>query len=209
MLEKEVAHLQVALQERRAESEQIAKKHGALEDENKNLRNVLIGIQNQQVTLHEMLARYHENLQATRSIRNQLVQTLMRQDDGDSNTQAIIDMAHKIQRQVASSLVEVRMHPGTDEPPTPAKSHRGESRVERDRNAMLSGTGEPPTPARSHRGESRIERDRNALRNEHAQLSRVEQARRRDGMHEATNRETYETVKALGDEISAMTECSD
>jgi hypothetical protein len=182
ILEKEVAHLQVALQERRAESEQKAKMHDALQDDNKNLRHILSSIQSQQVTLHEMLARHQEDVQATRSIRNQLVQTLMRQDDGDNNAQAIIDMAHKIQRHVASSLLDVQMQ---------------------------KGNGEPKPQTKNHRGESRIERDRNALNNEHVPLSRLEQARRRDGMHEATNREPFETAKVQGDEISAMTECSD
>jgi hypothetical protein len=198
MLEKEVAHLQVALQERRAESEQIDKKNGALDEENNDLRGVLSSIQSQQVKLHEMLARQHEDAQATRSIRNQLVQTLMRQDDSDKNAQIIMDAADKIRRKVATSLVEMKKYTI----PVKQQNHK------------------------NHRGESRIERDRNALQNEHAPIGRLEQVRSRENLVEnhslvsrghqeydellATEKpEQYGEVKILADEISAMTECSE
>jgi chromosome segregation ATPase len=178
MLEKEVAHLQVALQERRNESEQIAQKHDSLEDDNQNLRNVLNNILSQQITLHEMLARQQEDIQATRSIRNQLIQTLMRQEDGDANAQAIMDMADKIRKKVSSSIMDMKTYSETLEAP----KHK------------------------NLRGESRIERDRSALRNEHTPMNRIEQARSRECLHEATKAEQYGEIR---DDISAMTECSE
>ena len=190
MLEKEIAHLQVALQERRNENEETTKWYEVLEVENKELRAVLTQIQNEQVTLHDLLAQQNEDAKANKATRDQLVQNLLRHDENDRNATVLVEVADKIRRKVTTTLINTQ-------PRSPRQQH---------------------SPNNRGASESRIERDRSELRNESAGTNRLEQARTtmRSKSHDDFDEipandpstEQFGEVKILADEISAMTDCS-
>jgi hypothetical protein len=197
MLEKEIAHLQVALQERRNESEQTTKWYNVLEAENKELRDVLTQVQSEQVTLHELLAQQNEDAKTNKAIRDQLVQNLLRHDESDRNAKVLMEVADKIRRTVTTSLINTKH----TKSPVRARSPRQQN-----------------SPKTRIASESRIERDRSELRNESAGMNRLEHARTtllvksHDDFDEVQandpSTEQFGEVKILADEISAMTECS-
>jgi hypothetical protein len=201
LLEKEVAHLQLALQDRHTESEQTVKRNDALKEENKELRDVLTHVQSQQVTLHAMLARQNEDSQASRLIRDQLVKSLLRQDDGDRNAQEILEVADKIRRKVTTSLIDTQQSKSPKRQSSPRQS----------------------SPKNRMTAESRIERDRLELQHENTGMNRLENTRttflskshddldQMSPMNSNTNAQTEEfgEGKILADEISAMTDCSE
>ena len=199
MLEKEIAHLQVALQERRNESEQTTKWYNELEAENKELRDVLAQVQSEQVTLHEMLLHQNEDSKANQTIRDQLVQNLLRQDENDRNAVVLLEVSDKIRRKVTTTLIHTQHNKSPVRPHSPKQ---------------------PSNARQSNRTaqDSRIERDRSEFRNESTGVNRLEQARTtlvsksHDEFDEVPpndqSAEQYGEVKILADEISAMTDCS-
>jgi hypothetical protein len=231
-LEKEMAHLQVALQERRAESELTAKRNNILQEENEDLRDLLSTVQQQHVKLQEMLAQQQEDIEANRSIRNQLVQTLMRHDDGDKG-KAMMDVTDKLRRKIAQALEAKqascmerdRIHRDREDSRlerdrverqerAPSRLEAPPNRLERDRVERMEAA---PSRLEAH---SRLERDRG----QHmvAAPSRLERARRDDveekrsmlsRNHEEyvapSTTEEYGEVRILADEISAITDTSD
>lgn len=203
MLEKEIAHLQVALQERRNESEQSTKWYNALEAENKELRDVLTHVQSEQVTLHELLAQQSEESKANHAIRDQLVQNLLRQDESDRNVKVLLEVADKIRRKVTTTLINAQHTKTLTRPHSPKQPNSPRQNSPKNRIAAAS----------------RIERDRSDLRNESAGVNRLEHARTtalRSKSHDDfdvippnnPSTEQYGEVRILADEISAMTDCS-
>ena len=204
MLEKEIAHLQVALQERRNESEQNTKWYCALETENKELRGVLTHVQSEQVTLHELLAQQNEEMKANHAIRDQLVQNLLRQDESDRNVKVLLDVADKIRQKVTTSLINAQ------HTKTPIRPH----------SPRQQNSPRPNSPKNRVAAASRIERERSDLRNEiTAGVNRLEHARTalRSKSHDDFDEilppnnpstEQYGEVRILADEISAMTDSS-
>lgn len=203
-LEKEIAHLQVALQERRAESELTSKHNNILQGDNEDFRNLLTAVQHQHIKLQEMLAKQQEDIEASRSIRNQLVQTLMRQDEGDKGV-VMLDLADKLSRRIAhaldtkqaSRMERERVH-----------RDRGESRLERDRGARIEQT------------QNRLERDRDERleapqnRLERARGDELEEkrslvSRSLEDFTAPSKKDEYGEVRILADEISAITDHSD
>jgi hypothetical protein len=194
MLEKEIAHLQVALQERRNENEQTTKWYTELEAENQKLRNVLTLVQSEHVTLHELLAQQNEDAKANHAIREQLVQNLLQHDECDRNAKVLLEVADKIKRKVMTALINTQPTKTLVRPRSPKQQNSPNNRIA---------------------SESRIERDRNELRTE----SRLEHARTNNLLskshddfdempaHDPSSQQFGE-VKILADEISAMTECS-
>lgn len=228
-LEKEIAHLQVALQERRGESDTTGLRNKILEGENENLRDLLNAIREHHVKLQEMLTQQQEGIEASRSIRNQLVQTLMRQDDDDRGV-AMIELAEKLRRRIAHTLDDGKQQQQQQQQKLQQQQQQPlASRVERDR-------------IHADRGESRLERERG----EHAEKrtvrrlvergdeeddderrdavapSRLEQARGDDARDEDNfsaplkreleddeeEEDEYGEVRILADEISAITDTS-
>jgi hypothetical protein len=214
-LEKEIAHLQVALQERRGEGEQTAKRNNMLLRENEDLRELMNSVQQQHVKLQEMLARQHEGIEASRSIRNQLVQTLMRQDEGDKGA-VMMELTEKLKRKIAQALENKQLsHTEHDR----IHKDQGESRLERDRGEQRERA---PSRLERDRGEgpSRLDRDRGERME--AVPSRLERARRDDVEEKRAvlsmdheehvvppNKDEYGEVRILADEISGITDTSD
>ena len=202
MLEKEIAHLQVALQERRNESEQTTKWYNVLEAENKELRDVLQQVQSEQVTLHELLAQQNEDAKANQAVRDQLVQNLLRHGETDRNAKVLMEVADKIRRQVTTTLINTQNTKFPARPRSPKQQNSPRQNSPKNRVAT----------------DSRIERDRSELRNERAGMNRLEQARTtmlsksHDDFEEIQakdpSKEEFGEVKILADEISAMTDCS-
>ena len=197
MLEKEIAHLQVAIQERRNESEQTTKWYNDLEAENNELRDVLTQVQNEQVTLLELLAQQNDDAKANQAIRDQLVQNLLRHDESDRNAKVLIEVADKLRRKVTATLINTERTKSLVRPRSPRQQKSPKNRVA---------------------SESRIERDRSELRIESAGMNRLEHARTTllSKSHEDfeemqandPSTEQFGEVKILADDISAMTEYS-
>jgi DNA repair exonuclease SbcCD ATPase subunit len=159
-LEKEIAHLQVAVQERRSETDVTMKHNVLLEDENADLRNLLDGVQQQHAKLQEMLTQQQQDIEASRTVRNQLIQTLMRQDEGDK-TGAMMDKIEKLRRKIAQSLDSKQT---TRLERERMRRNHGESRLERNRSEQNRKSNA-----------SRVERDREERRD--SSPSRLERAR--------------------------------
>lgn len=223
-LEKEIAHLQVAVQERRAENDFTVKQNTTLEGDNQDLRNLLTGVQSQHLKLQEMMTQQQEDIEAAQSIRNQLVQTLMRQDEG-MKTGPMMDQIEKLRHKIAKSLDSkqasrlerdrLRREHGETRLERDREDRRkpNSSRVERDRDERRDAS---PSRLERVRGGEMDERQSYVSRSleEYATLkksSKVSSALRKKVLSTTSpsKKEEFDEVRILADEISAITDQSD
>jgi hypothetical protein len=224
-LEKEIAHLQVAVQERRSETDVTMKHNVLLEGENADLRNLLDGVQQQHAKLQEMLTQQQQDIEASRTVRNQLIQTLMRQDEGDK-TGAMMAKIEKLRRKIAQSLDSKQT---TRLERERMRRNHGESRLERNRveqnRKSNASRVERDRAERRDSSPSRLERARGEEVDEkrsvfsrglldYASLPKDYTLSAKEGQTSqkaspSLKKEEYGEVRILADEISAITDQSD
>jgi hypothetical protein len=83
LMEQEVARLRVDMDDVGMESERIAAQYGRLQAHADELKEVLETIANDQSSIEDMAAQQQEELDLARTMRKQLVQTLMQQEDNE------------------------------------------------------------------------------------------------------------------------------
>jgi len=104
-LTKEVAILQNSLSEAKTQSEILNDRYTRLVADNEQLRDFLDQICEDQVVIQEIAAKQQQYLEAARSIRAELVQTLMKQEDSEGENDRLrgtklAEIANNVQRRI-------------------------------------------------------------------------------------------------------------
>lgn len=197
-LEKEIAHLQVALQERRTEAQMHTAEYHQAASENKVLRDLLKTVYKQQVSFEELLMRQQEDLESARQVRQELVQTLLRQDDTNAKHSAtgqqLVGMAETLRRQLNHAMGQDGKQYALKNISSSPSSRR--DRVQRDR-------------ARGNNHTTTIKNKTHATTTHPTRVHHYHLDREGSYPTEKRNQEeNYGEVRILADEISAMTENS-
>lgn len=180
-LEKEIAHLQIALQECKSDQKSTQLQNAKLKASNKDLFDTISEVQKQQQKIQELVAQQHEDFEMAKNIRSELVQTLLKLDsEKKSHSSHMLEAVDKLNRKVEKVLDKSAVfHKRSD------RIHRKPSR---DRNLP-----------REERPKNRLERAREDEYDRRSKLSR-----NREGFDE-----DYGEVRIIADEISAITTNTD
>jgi hypothetical protein len=230
LMEHEVARLRVEMDDVGMESERIAAQYGRLRAHADELKEVLETIANDQSSIEDMAAQQQEELVLARTMRKQLVQTLMQQEDNEGQNDRlrgtkIVELAQLTRSSITKVLennalvefhqMELHMMESHQVESRQMDSHRVNahrevSRVEVEReneegrfNAAIEvtvGEGDDVIIAEEDRFTSQARED----------FYGIEKASRSDYIKcqkEPTD-EYYGDIAILGDEISAITELS-
>jgi hypothetical protein len=220
-LEKEIAHLQLGLQERRTECELARGQYDELQAYNNDLREVFEKVTTHQVQLQDMIAKQQEEIESHRNSRYKLIQTLLRHEDdhGESEMQQVtkmIELCDKTRRKIdyaqeKGMLADSNEHDGPERQ-EPRRHDRLEARIdsrmdrERDSDAHLK---------QERALQDDVERERNRIdRDPYHHDSPIDTAKDHGykGALSPTGKskeQEYGEVRILADEISAITENSD
>jgi len=170
-LEKEIAHLQVALQERKSETELAALQATKLLDENERLQELMGTVQEQQTYFQELLSQQQQDLEESRSVRQQVAETLLRQDK-ESSTRGhgtrMLELTENLRRKIDITMEQIKIRTEAQAQKERLTNHVKASKAERQQSSTPRTPRTPRTPKpsppeqRPHRvvNESRMERDR-------------------------------------------------
>jgi hypothetical protein len=205
-LEKEIAHLQVALQERKADSDRQMVQFKMLEASNQKLQILLQTVHKQQAIFHQLLTQQQDDIEASKSVRSQLIQTLIRQDESDkerSQCVKLLNMVETLRRQVDQAL----------EQPSFIRDERIGNSCSRE-IPFLNTTGRDQTHRDRLENESRPPGRLERAREDKASVHHQSHTHHQSWNHRALPKEQrdvgeYGEVKLLADEISAITDTSD
>jgi hypothetical protein len=235
-MEQEVVRLRVEMEDVGMESERIAAQYERLQTHTDELKEVLESITNDQSSIEEMAAQQQDELDLARTMRKQLVQTLMQQEDDEGQNDRlrgtkIVELAQLTRDSIAkvlennalveSHLMDLQMmeshQVGSQQVEAdPVEAHREVSRVEVEReNDEDEGRFSAAAAIEVTAGEGADvfiagDDDRFATR-AREEFYGIEKQSRSDyikSQKESTD-EYYGDIAILGDEISAITELSE
>lgn len=218
-LQQQVNDLQSELHEAKHESNVLAEKYRLMVCDNEELRDFLDRIYEEQDILQDLAGKQQEYLHAARAIRTELVHTLLKQEDQDSENDRLkgtklMEVASHVKRRI-SEYVEHRFSPEVERDFLREKPREAEQVVV-----------EHTHPVSERRGLSRIEVEReegDRIYSDHQGQTEVqafyvvpgEDARqpvetfREEPVPEVKSAdEDYGEVRILADDISAITENS-
>jgi ankyrin repeat protein len=206
-LQKDVNHLEAALQQAKHQEESMAEKYGKLVTINVQLREFLEHVCQEQATIQEMAQKQHQHLEAARAIRTELVKTLLKQEDMDDQNERlkgskVMEIANRVQRNV-TDYIEHKLVVTNDgnELELHKVERKGPSRIDMERaeGEILSsgpdGQTEVQVAAYRYYAEEEEGDQKKSLTKERESRSRHEEG-------------DFPEVEILGDEISAITENS-
>jgi hypothetical protein len=137
-LQKEIHHLQLTVQEKRDAIDVAVTEHSRLHAYNDELKELLRAVSKQHGHLLDLMAQQQDDLEASRLARNRLVQTLLRQEDGDGEKDLaqgrnMMDFVDKVRRKIDQTISD--RGDVSDGRPTNRRSHQ--RHTERDRVESL------------------------------------------------------------------------
>ena len=184
-LEKEIAHLQVALQERKSETELAVLQGTKLLDENERLRDLMANVQEQQAYFQELLSEQQQDLEESRAIRQQVAETLLRQDKAEKTRghgTRMLELTESLRRKIDIAMEQIKFRTEAEAQKVRLGNHlkKAPSNEQRLRQPQHLASPDPqqqeiPSIAPRVSNESRIERDR--WETSHDETSRLEAAR--------------------------------
>jgi hypothetical protein len=221
-LEKEIAHLQLNLQEKRTDCELARGEYDQLQVYNNEMRDVFQKVTSHQLQLQELIAKQQEEIEGHRNSRYKLIQTLLRHEDDHSESELqqiskMIELCEKTARKIDYAR-EKRMltEPVVHEEPDRQESGRRFDRIEARVDSRMDRERESEHNLIQERSvHDDVERERNRIDRDPFQH---DQAKDNGKDHEymdpmsptgKSKEQEYGEVRILADEISAITENSD
>ena len=181
-LEKEIAHLQVALQDRKNETEMAALQATKLLDENERLQDVMANVQEQQAFFQEL------DMEESRAIRQKVAETLLRQDKEEKTRghgTRMLELTESLRRKIDVAMEQIKFRTEAEAQKARLESHlkKSPSKEQRLHTQRQQQHSDEPDPEEQEihsiaprvSNESRIERDR--WETSHDEASRLERAR--------------------------------
>jgi len=179
-LEKEIAHLQVALQERKGETELAALQATKLLDENEKLQELMAAVHEQQSYFQELLSEQQQDLEESRSIRQQVAETLLRankEENSRGHGTRMLELTESLRRKIDIAMEEIKIrneaqaqkqrmesHHLPLHPPHHQQHHHHHKMTTPKARPSPRAAAIPPSPKLQQEarvsGESRLERDR-------------------------------------------------
>lgn len=187
-LEKEIAHLQVALQDRKNETEMAALQATKLLDENERLQDVMANVQEQQAFFQELLSEQQQDMEESRAIRQKVAETLLRQDKEEKTRghgTRMLELTESLRRKIDVAMEQIKFRTEAEAQKARLESHlkKSPSKEQRLHTQRQQQHSDEPDPEEQEihsiaprvSNESRIERDR--WETSHDEASRLERAR--------------------------------
>jgi len=234
-LQKEVDVLQAALEEAKHQADLLSSKYSKVSEDNEVLKEFLYTIRQDQMAIQEIATKQQEYLEAARTIRAELLQTLLKQEDKDDENDRmrgtqLVDIADKVQRKIVD-FVESKLDRHEINRSNHQHHLRSNTSTHLRRHSPIRGRDLPPRHHVERRGPSRIEVERGeegdriySDQQGQTEVQAYTQQRHHETHHhtsdngrrlrephtqeEKVSNAGYGEVHVLGDEISAITENS-